>query len=400
MTGVDTSRFNSTFDPNSMPLAEVVNLGYKQLVFETFQKDRAEEIERTETPDELLKLSIAANARILFVSNERFARAENLFSIYPPVFDPELYGRQGKIMDSWESARHNPRSEDWIEFEIKKPSIVKYASLSTRFHLGNQAPMVSLAGLHPQTGEWTTLIPETSMLGHALKCVTTLDSKTHFQRFKISMIPDGGFTRLGLFDELPRDQASSFQDPEHAVCVPYSDPIPHPKKPLVPKYQTKPETIQRNLKRARDLIDLASSAYGGKIQSASNEHYGPAAQLISPYSPIHMFDGFESARSRNLGHSEQVIVQLAHLAKLTRIEFDFKYFRNNNPKEIELFGFSGNEWIRLTDRLPVKAFAGNQYRILIDSKIPVSEIKTMIYPDGGINRIHVYGEWADSVDLK
>ena len=34
-------------------------------------------------------------------------QAINLVSPFTPMFDPTLFGRHGKVMDSWESQRHN-----------------------------------------------------------------------------------------------------------------------------------------------------------------------------------------------------------------------------------------------------------------------------------------------------
>ena len=63
-------------------------------------------------------------------------------------------------------------------------------------------------------------------------------------------------------------------------------------------------------------------AFGGKIVRSSNEHYGPAAQVISPFAPINMFDGLESARSRKAGNHEEVDIAFAKSTSIDSIECD------------------------------------------------------------------------------
>jgi allantoicase len=141
-----------------------------------------------------------------------------------------------------------------------------------------------------------------------------------------------------------------------------------------------------------DDVDLASSAFGGKILKASNEHYGPAVQVISPFPPIHMFDGLESARSREKGHSEEVLIALAKPGVLHRIEIDFTFFVNNNPWELTIEGLTGERWVPLVAKAPVKAYAGGKIDFKITAKDVFSQVKVTAFPDGGMNRIKVYSK--------
>ncbi|NBU42187.1 MAG: hypothetical protein EBS51_15595, partial [Planctomycetia bacterium] len=96
--------------------------------------------------------------------------------------------------------------------------------------------------------------------------------------------------------------------------------------------------------------DLASAAFGAKVVEASNQHYGPAVQVISPWPPLHMFDGLESARSREPGHSEHVTIALARPARIGRIAIDFTHFVNNNPRELVVEGHAAGSWVTLVPR--------------------------------------------------
>jgi allantoicase len=203
------------------------------------------------------------------------------------------------------------------------------------------------------------------------------------------MFPDGGFTRLGLFAEAP----AKFPPLAQARCERFEEQIPKSLKPLTIPYAPSPTEIASNHKRARSH-DRASLALGARVLRASNEHYGPAAQVISPFPPLHMFDGLESARSRKAGHFEEVDIALAQPTQIDSVQLDFTYFVNNNPLEISLFGRSSSheEWKEVLPRVPVKAYAGNVMEIRLPARPLCVELRVRTHPDGGINRIKVRGE--------
>src|SRR5690606_19989708 len=117
------------------------------LIFDAFLPTRPGPIEDRGVLDPLAKYSLLVGAKVTEVSNELFARAENLISDHLPKFDPALFGKQGKIMDSWETVRHNIRGVDHMVLELRQPSSVKYVQLSTKYHFGNHAPVVRLEGM-------------------------------------------------------------------------------------------------------------------------------------------------------------------------------------------------------------------------------------------------------------
>jgi malate synthase len=397
IVGIDFESFKTEFDPSKIPEEERVNIGYKKLIFDAFQPDLPEEILIKGAPDPLARFNLAVGAKIGEVSNQRFARAENLLSTYLPIFDPELYGLQGKTMDSWESVRHNfkPKDDprDTFVFELKKPSRIAYVSLSTAFHAGNHAPVVSLEGLEVNSGEWKVILPKTSIAGHALKKIRLPENKTIFKTIRASMYPDGGFSRLGLYDEtLPETDQKDFLPIDQSTSVVFKEGIPLPKKSLTPKFKTNPEWIQKNwdgLKKGQEF-DIANAAYSGKIIRATNEHFGPAIQVISPYPPLNMFDGAESARSRIKNHFEEIVIELGKPAKLHRIEIDFTYFINNNPNELSVDALVKGNWISIVPKTEVKAYAGNTIEFKIAQTEMIEQLKITTFPDGGMNRIRAF----------
>jgi allantoicase len=374
-SGIDFNKLDKTFDHLNVPQEQLVNIGYKNLVFKAFEPLLPERIEIRGLLDPLYKKNLCVHAKILKVTDQIFARAENLFSPHEPIFDPELFGHQGKVMDSWESARHSEAGEESLTFEIKEPKVIKYISFCTKYHLGNQVEDVSLFALN-KSGEWVSLASHVKLLGHAYKVVECQNSVA-YKVFKVTTYPDGGLSRLGLFE-----MKESF--PIEGV---YKEEVPKSKKPLSLAFKKDSKNASYSID---GKFDLASLANGASIESVSNEHYSPASSVLSPYAPLHMFDGFESARSRKPDHFEEAVIKLAHESTISSIVFDFKYFVNNNPKHLKVFGFREGQFHELGPKFSVKAFAANLKELKVADGKLYSKLKIQVYPDGGINRIHIY----------
>jgi allantoicase/CubicO group peptidase (beta-lactamase class C family) len=393
--GIDTSKFNTNFERGNIPCEELVNSGYKHLIFNAFKAALPEEIIEHGPIDPLAKYNLAVGGEIIEVSNQKFARAINLISEYLPTFRPDLFGKQGKIMDSWETVRHNQKECDFLILKLKKQSTISYVSISTQFHLGNQAQFVKIEGFDTKASKWIEIISKTDLTGHSLKKMISLSPTIIFDKIQVSLYPDGGLTRLGLYsDELPHFEKNTFQKIEKASSITFNDEIKKTFKPLIIAYTPNEIEIKKNWTalKPREEYDAANSAFGAKILKASNEHYGPAVQIISPFSPMHMFDGLESARSREVGHQEEVLIQLARKTCIHRIEIDFSYFVNNNPFEISIWALSDDQWIYLIQHCNVKAFAGNIKEFKINDHHHFEQIKIITHPDGGMNRVRVFAQ--------
>jgi malate synthase len=393
MDGIDTTKFQKTFVSAEIPQEEVVNIGYRDLIFKAFKPDLPEEILEKGPLDPLASYNLAVGGKVLEVSNQLFARAENLLSTHLPIFDPGLFGRQGKIMDSWETVRHNQKPCDEFIFELKKPTAINYVAVSTKYHLGNQAQFIRVEGFNTATSQWQDIIPKTELQGHALKAMKTNTGSAVFSQIKVSNYPDGGISRLGLYDEtLPDSEKAKYQPLDSAKSVSFTDTIPQTIRSLAPKYDNSEANIKSNWAKLKpgSEVDVASAAFGGKIVKATNEHYGPAIQVISPFPPLSMFDGMESARSRAKNHFEEVIIGLGKPARLQRLELDFTYFVNNNPLELSIQGLAGDKWTTLVDKTNVKAYAANKITFEIKDSQEFTQLKVTAHPDGGINRVKAF----------
>lgn len=397
VSGINWHKQSHGFDIQGLAQEQIVNMGYKQLLFAAFEPDLPEAIVQRGAEDPLAPLNLVVDAKILSVTNQKFARAQNLLSDREPVFDPELFGRQGKIMDSWESARHNPHPYDTLEIQLPKPSPIRFVQLSTKFHDGNQPEFVAVKAWDEQTATWRDIVPRTRAKGHAWFRARVDLGAILFQRIRIEITPDGGLSRLGLFATLPDDVAKEFVSLRDAAWTRFAEAIPKTRKPMTLPFVTDKETIARAIARVEragqgDRIDWASAAFGGELLGATNEHYGPAVQVISPYPPLHMFDGLESARSRDLGHFEEARIRLGSSIRIGRIELDFQFFVNNNPREVEVLAALGSEgeWRPVVARTLVKPFAGNRKVFVVTLPDRFDRILVRTHPDGGVNRVHVY----------
>jgi allantoicase len=314
------------------------------------------------------------------VSNQDFARAENLISPYRPSFDPKLFGPQGKVMDSWESTRHNSEGVDEVEFTLERPCDLKYLSLSTEYHDGNQVEWIEVFA------DQALILPKTQLMGHSLRQVRLDEPAHNVSQVVIKTYPDGGLSRVGLFAELPSEVALNFKLNRDAENIRFAHDIDVFKK----VYQARELTLDYPIAHP----NYTSAELGASILKTGDEHYSYTVNVLSNIKPIGMFDGFESKRSREAGHSEEVIIQLGQKINPHCLRFDFTYFVNNNPRELQVDyrGQADEPWRVLIPRAEVKAFAGNIKDFIIREDHMVDQLRVTVYPDGGINRIQTFAK--------
>src|SRR5690606_22557910 len=85
VSGVDFSKFKSSFSNSGVKQEEVVNTGYKTLVFDAFMPDMPLPIINRGPLSPLSVKNLVIGSKIIKCTNQRFARAENLISPNEPV---------------------------------------------------------------------------------------------------------------------------------------------------------------------------------------------------------------------------------------------------------------------------------------------------------------------------
>jgi allantoicase/malate synthase/CubicO group peptidase (beta-lactamase class C family) len=381
--------------------AEIVNQAYRALVFSAFEEDLPEEINPVGAPDPLACHNLVVGATLIRASNQRFARAMNLISARLPRFDPTAFGRHGKVMDSWETVRHNPSEYDVAEFKLAGiPKKINYIAVSTAFHDGNHAEFVQVDGLDESNGKWVVLVPKSKLEGHSMHRYT-LKQPRIVSTVRVRNYPDGGISRLAMFDgALPATTKKLFPHPGSLSIQRITEPIPAVQKVMsdFSSFHPTEQDIQQSWQvlSTGTLVDISSAKLGGAVIHVTNQHYGPAHSVLAPFKPQGMFDGFETARCRIPDGKEHMEIQLAVPSSLDSILVDFTYFVNNNPRELAIEGLdmATNKWIPIVERMHTKHYRGNK---LLIQKGPTfkqgtvfSRMKIYSFPCGGYNRVHVY----------
>ncbi|EMG51114.1 DAL2 Allantoicase [Candida maltosa Xu316] len=309
--------------------------------------------------------------KILSVSNEWFAAAENLIKPKAPIRDATKFVFAGAWYDGWETRRHNEEEADWVIFKLGVSSAKLIAcEVDTAFFNGNHAPHISVEALQKFDGDddlsnvkesdWEDVISKVEC-GPSQKHFFTRGSLTNknYTHARLRMYPDGGIARFRLYGQ------------------------------VVPVNPTTDE-----------LVDFASVQNGGVAIKVSDQHFGTADNLLLPGRGVDMSDGWETKRSRTPGHTDWVIIRLGAPAELSQVVIDTAHFRGNFPQKINVKG------ITVSDESKIDPESGDWKLIVPDSKTGAdkehkydvsgtfSHIKVTMIPDGGIKRIRAFGKSA------
>ena len=191
----------------------------------------------------------------------------------------------------------------WIT-KLAAPAHVRYVFPSTRFHDGSQAPTVRLLARRAQDSDWEELLPRTAMVGHGRIHIDLGQLHGPFIAIRVQMFPDGGLTRLGLYGELPDDLPGellrAFVPLPEAKAQRYPDAVPASRKAADPALSADGGRDRREYPShttSRDRLGLRCVRWTPGARHQRTLRPGLAIQVISPFPPLHMFDGPESARS-------------------------------------------------------------------------------------------------------
>ena len=80
------------------------------------------------------------------------------------------------------------------------------------------------------------------------------------------------------------------------------------------------------------------------------------------------------------------------MVKIHRLVLDFTYFVNNNPLYVSVSACIDEHWVEIIGKTMVKAFAANSKEFNLQAPVTAQKILLRTFPDGGINRLHVYGD--------
>lgn len=336
-------------------------------------------------------------AKVLYATDEWFARAENLLKDGPPIFVPDLYCEQGKVMDGWESRRRREAGHDFCVIKLGLPhgGNIEGIEIDTAHFTGNQAPRISIDVMtFPQddtqeepadeddmytwmpgavrrlaqgggiqgTGQsiasvtkaqkacdkfqWMELLPMTPLQpGYEETRMHYFPLSKEMQRqannvthVRVNYYPDGGVARLRLWGYPGQDKNQLSASGNDVDTLNTSI---HRRNMLPPSAQ--PYTYP----------ELSLSTNGGLGLECSNKHYGVPSNLIEPTYGKDMGDGWETARHpdrpailvkdpvTNLVDSplmDWAVLKLGlggcATSGIQRIILDTKHFKGNYPESV------------------------------------------------------------------
>lgn len=161
---------------------------------------------------------------------------------------------------------------------------------------------------------------------------------------------------------------------------------------------------------ARRYVNVASSRLGARVIAVSDEFFGAAERMLSPTPAIFVpdkydeagkwMDGWESRRKRHEGH-DWAIIELARPVRIHGVDVDTSHFSGNHPHAVAVSGCYKSDqaptiqsnWQPIVTARPTDANSHHFWATHYPE--PVSHILLRIFPDGGVARLRVYGEFID-----
>ena len=330
-------------------------------------------------------ISASIGGEIQDVSDEFFAPASSLLCPAAPIQKLNTYVSTGAWYDGWETRRHNNKPADTCLVKLGvKAGKVMGVEIDTAFFNGNHPEAVMVEGCLVPEGQspsdetkWSTILPKTSTrpsARHAWLIEDDADKQAGtVSHVRLHMYPDGGIARFRLYGR---------------ACL--------------------PQTNTAETGGEIDSVDLASCLLGGRVVAVSNERFGRASNLLLPGRGPDMGDGWETARSRDSEHEDWAIIRLACPGILHSFVVDTKDFKGNFPREVRLEAIAWAEreddpnedekdWIK---QGKLQGVADTELMLLVDRDMkrpkspPMTHVKVVMVPDGGIKRVRVIGSRA------
>ena len=309
-------------------------------------------------------------ADTLSASDEFYGRKERILKASDAVFVPGRNDDHGKWMDGWETRRRRGPGHDHCIIRLAAPGVLKGFDLDTSHFSGNFAPMASIdaclcGGDPPNDDAWSEILAPVN-LGPDAHHVFSIENDEVWSHLRVNIYPDGGLARLRAYGRVVREWS-----------------------PIEPNGE----------------IDLAAVINGGRLLACSNQHYGSPLNVLYPGVGADMGAGWETHRRREPGF-EWAIFSLACLGLVERIEVDTTHFKGNYPDRCSLHGAhvqTGDDcsivaqsqfWETLLPEQNLQMDRLHVFKNEVSDLGPVSHVRFNLLPDGGVNRLRIFGRPA------
>jgi allantoicase len=112
---------------------------------------------------------------------------------------------EARVMgEGWETARRRDDGNDWVEFRLAGPGLVRLAEIDTRYFVGNAPGWASLRGRDARAadpGAWTELLGRTRLQPDT-RHLFRLPAAAEVTDVRLDVFPDGGLARVRLYGDL------------------------------------------------------------------------------------------------------------------------------------------------------------------------------------------------------
>jgi allantoicase len=106
--------------------------------------------------------------------------------------------------EGWETARRRDDGNDWVEFRLAGPGVVRLAEIDTRYFVGNAPGWASLHGRGARTADpdgWTELLGRTRLQPDT-RHLFRIPASAEVTEVRLDVFPDGGLARVRLYGDL------------------------------------------------------------------------------------------------------------------------------------------------------------------------------------------------------
>jgi allantoicase len=115
---------------------------------------------------------------------------------------------QARVMgEGWETARRRDEGNDWVEFALAGPGVVRLAELDTSYFVGNSPGWASLRGCDDRAADiedptaWIEILPR-QRLQPDTRHRFRLSADREVTHVRLDVYPDGGMARVRLWGDL------------------------------------------------------------------------------------------------------------------------------------------------------------------------------------------------------
>lgn len=304
-------------------------------------------------------------------SDEFFAPMRRMLKDQLPVFIDGKYDQNGKWMDGWETRRKRGEGYDWCLVKLARAGVIHGIEIDTTHFTGNYPPSASVEACNasgevlPADVKWTQIVGKCELRGDSQYQFAVSDTQV-YTHVRLNLFPDGGIARLRVYAEPKVDWHALAESPK------------------------------------ADTVDLASTLNGAVALCCNDQHFGAISNLLSPGQGINMGDGWETRRRRTPGY-DWVIIALAHLGVIKKIEVDTKHFKGNYPDRCSLQGAKlagisvpelpkhSEQWSELLPPMKLEADSLHTFDKQIINIGAITHVRLNIYPDGGVSRLRLWG---------